>query len=324
LLICAPSLTRGATVFTNDATIAATNLSYEGDDIVVDGATLTVDGSHSFGLFLLTNSATLVHSVGATGLWITATTMTVENASTINISALGKTQVGSGYSAGSHGGRGYAYSGASDATHGDLRGPVDLGSGGYGGHRGGGRIRLTVGTLDLDGQILANGANGSTSYRGGGSGGSVWVEAGTLTGNGSISANAGSCTYYSGTGGGGGRIAVYYDDASGFDLSNDVHCTGGNGYNGVYEGGAGTICLKDNAEPVGLVRIDNETIGTSGATEMLVSLVEDLILNGARVSFSTGVTASAVSATNAVVTQNGVWSITNFSATGGSWAQNGS
>lgn len=37
-----------AVTFTNTVTISETNTAYDGQDIVVDGATVTIDGPHSF------------------------------------------------------------------------------------------------------------------------------------------------------------------------------------------------------------------------------------------------------------------------------------
>jgi len=51
-----------AAVFTNNLTITESNTSFDGQDIVIDGATLTVDGRHSFNSLLLTNGAVLTHS----------------------------------------------------------------------------------------------------------------------------------------------------------------------------------------------------------------------------------------------------------------------
>jgi hypothetical protein len=48
-----------AVTFTTNATIAEANLAYDGQDIVVDGATLTVNGPHAFNSRLFTNTAGL-------------------------------------------------------------------------------------------------------------------------------------------------------------------------------------------------------------------------------------------------------------------------
>lgn len=51
-----------AVTFTNLASISETNTAYDGQDIFVDGAAVTIDGPHSFNSVLLTNDAVLIHS----------------------------------------------------------------------------------------------------------------------------------------------------------------------------------------------------------------------------------------------------------------------
>jgi len=51
-----------AVTFTNAITISETNLTYDGQDIIVDGATVTIDGQHNFDSLLLTYNAVLGHS----------------------------------------------------------------------------------------------------------------------------------------------------------------------------------------------------------------------------------------------------------------------
>jgi hypothetical protein len=51
-----------AATFTANALITETDTSFDGQDIVVSGATLTVDGRHYFNFLLLTNDAVLTHS----------------------------------------------------------------------------------------------------------------------------------------------------------------------------------------------------------------------------------------------------------------------
>ena len=52
--------------FTTPVTISAIDQSYDGQDIIVTGTTLTIDGSHSFNSIVLQNSATLTHSTAST------------------------------------------------------------------------------------------------------------------------------------------------------------------------------------------------------------------------------------------------------------------
>ena len=51
-----------AATFTTPVTISESDTTYDGQDIVVNGATLTVNGAHSFASLLLTNAAVLTHS----------------------------------------------------------------------------------------------------------------------------------------------------------------------------------------------------------------------------------------------------------------------
>jgi hypothetical protein len=177
--------------------------------------------------------------------------------------ALGNTNTGAGNrGGGSHGGEGGGA--AHTKTYGDLKAPVTLGGGGgYGGSGnwpggdGGGRVRLMTAALLLDGAIWADGGGPTgtgTSVGGGGAGGSVWVTTGTLDGSGVISAHGaqgGTEADQAGAGGGGGRIAVYYQDAAGFDLE---HVTA---YPGVFgegvAGSAGTVYLAPSSGTASII-----------------------------------------------------------------------
>src|SRR5690606_12477345 len=86
-----------------------------------------------------------------------------------------------------------------------------------------------------------------SSNGGAGSGGSVWLRVNTLSGTGAISADGGNGrSGYYGSGGGGGRIAVYYTQNEGFELSN-ITSTGGLGGYRTESAGAGTIYLVDES-----------------------------------------------------------------------------
>ena len=156
---------------------------------------------------------------------------------------------------GSHGGLGGASSGGSaNAVYGDFRDPDNPGSGGgrntnSGGGNGGGLARIVAGTVQLDGFIRADGVAGQ-SGEGGGSGGGIRIDVGTLQGTGTISANGGD-----GNGGSGGRIAVYYQDVTGFDLTKI------NAFGGVWvNGGAGTIYLQGPGRATGELILDNNNV----------------------------------------------------------------
>ena len=62
LLLLLLSLSIRAATFTTNALITEADTSFDGQDIVIDGATLTVDGRHYFNSLLLTNGAVLTHS----------------------------------------------------------------------------------------------------------------------------------------------------------------------------------------------------------------------------------------------------------------------
>ena len=269
------------------------------------------------------NGGRITHSAGnGVGVELAANTLLVDSNSTIDVSWQGSATAPGYVAGGSHGGRGGNYSGGSRATYGDLREPVTLGEAGYGPNRGGGKVHLVAGSLQLEGELLANGRAGASSYNGGGAGGSIWLEAGVLTGSGSIQANGGHYNYRGG-GGGGGRIAIYYDEATGFDLTNQVHCVGGDGYDNTGDGAAGTIYLKDNAEALGRVRIDNEGRGNYGnATEIAQELAEPAELVNARVTFQGAVTSAVVNASDCHVLQQVSSAIDDLQTSGGSWGVN--
>ncbi len=82
------------TVFTNSISIGATNTGYDGEDIVVEGCVLTVNGSHAFNRLSLSNNATLTHqaagSVQTYSLMLTITNnLVVDATSSINVSGRG-------------------------------------------------------------------------------------------------------------------------------------------------------------------------------------------------------------------------------------------
>ena len=191
------------------------------------------------------------------------------------------------------GGGGYGGCGAAGAgtnlawggtTYGSLTTPTDQGSGGSGSlptdaGAGGGALHLNVtGALLLNGRLSANGTAGSIPGAGGGSGGSVWLTVGTLSGAGIISANGGAGNALGG-GGGGGRLAIQYAVNA---FSGTMRAYGGSG--GSSWGGAGTVYLKANSQPIGSVSVDNG--GRFGTNTFLAAqaLPFDLtIRNGATV-----------------------------------------
>jgi len=149
---------------------------------------------------------------------------------------------------GSYGGLGGApVDGIANPVYGSSTDTNEPGSGGsvagtlagVGGN-GGGLIRVVAGVLQLDGTIASNGGAGFSG--GGGSGGGIRLDVGTLSGTGLVTADGRESTG-SGGGGGGGRIAIYYQDATAFDLTTQVTAQGGTG-NTAPDGQNGTIYVE--------------------------------------------------------------------------------
>lgn len=292
-----------AITITTPTVISSLNATYDNQPLVVDGAVLTIDGTHSFSSLTLQNGAVVTQSAAidiySVPLDLTvADTLTIDQYSRIDVSGKGflQTVVGSmNYSGGSHGGSGGVKNATSftNTVHGDFRSPVDFGVGGVNQWnlpvtRGGGAVKISTGTLILDGDIFANGEGGyvGAANRAGGSGGSVWIDASvTVSGTGSIRANGGSGENNFAGGGGGGRVAIYYNDASSFDLAN-IYSIGGAGRGGTPSGGAGTIYLLDRLANIELVRVDNgvNPAGTSQETVYDVYGVSRLEVKSAAIS----------------------------------------
>ncbi len=310
------STARERVVFTTNTLIGCTNSSYDGKDIVVDGCTLTVNCSHAFNSLQVINGGVVTHSVYTAGqeykLDLTiAQDVTVDTGGSISANGKGYGQEtgpgkgGSNFFNGAGGGYGGAGGdsnlAAGGAAYGSVTEPTDLGSGGgretyfsSAGGAGGGAIRLMVnGTLTVNGSLTANGTVGGTAYpdraSGGGSGGSVYLTVGVLAGSGAISASGGNSGGVSAGGGGGGRIAVYYEDKTGY--AGTITAVGGSGY---VRGGAGTIYVKGSDQSLGDLLVDNG--GNTGAnTPVAGSAAFDKVdvANQARLVVSSSVLLSA-------------------------------
>ena len=279
-------------VFVTDTVIAADNTNYDGLDVTVNGATVTVDGVHNFRNLSVANGGQLTCSPGGPGLNITISqNATVTSNSGISADAAGYAGTGAngagpgGGAAGwglstAGGGGGYGGAGGPGASgaaggggYGSVVQPTDLGSaggataasyGGIPGGAGGGAIRLNVGgLLRVDGTISANGATGQASWSrsGGGAGGSVWITTSSLAGSGKMQADGGSslhdANYEDGGGGGGGRIALYFTN------NQWTGALSAKGAFGATYGGAGTIYQKAASQTLGTLMVDNG--GSSGA-----------------------------------------------------------
>jgi RHS repeat-associated protein len=198
-------------------------------------------------------------------------------------------QQGSGsLSGGSYGGLGGSGgSSVANAVYGDFRNPNEPGSGGGAvgvpGGNGGGLIRIVAQTLNLSGAIRANGGlvdvGGSAA---GGSGGGIRIDVGTISGSGSISANGIPGGGTTGGGGSGGRIAIYYQNATGFNFGN-VSAFGTTGPNAT-NAGAGTIYLQGTARESGDLVVDNNhVVARSLSTPILGASTSTLTLTHFRV-----------------------------------------
>ena len=257
-----PTLTIDGGILEVNGTVTSTQLD------VIHGATIT-------------SPQTIPTSVARVN--ISAATMTVDAASTINLDGKGfggtvnnvaytyndansGTLTGgstynnsSGPAGGSHGGRGGRVTGAESAlTFGSVYDPNEPGgAGSMQGtcsttkcNAGGGIVRIGATTLTLNGTITAKGNRDANGW-GGGAGGSVRIDAATFNGTGTIDAsgaNDGSAS------GGGGRVAVYYQTL-GFDRTK-ILARGGS-QSAALRGTAGTIYLKRNDQTYGELIVDN-------------------------------------------------------------------
>ncbi len=191
--------------------------------------------------------------------------MNVTSNSAIDVTACGLRALSgiTGRPGGSYGGRGSNYNGKSGPTYGDVRRPVDLGSGGFGSSdrstRGGGYLHIVTTSLMLEGSLLANGQS-HLEYTGGGSGGSILLDVATLTGGGIIRANGGIAGANGAGHGGGGRVAVYYQNITGFTSSDiEAKASGSAEWGTVYLAGPRRVSVNNigpgHTLPVGPVVI---------------------------------------------------------------------
>jgi YD repeat-containing protein len=275
-------------VVTQHTTIGETDRTLENAAVTVEGANvLTINGTHQLSSLTLRNGAVLTHNsttanqAGKLDLTVTGRVQ-VDGSSRIDVSARGYLggwqpgnslsqrgmtvgfQPGSTDSAGaSYGGIGGIAGGIPNPTYGDFGNPTDPGSGGGAffaagrGGNGGGLLRIKANELNLDGRILADGG-AAVCCAAGGSGGGIRIEVATLRGTGQITANGGNAATAGDTngGGGGGRIAVYYQNLLGFDLTR-ITATGGVSTGTSPSGGAGTVYIQGPQTPSGELVVDN-------------------------------------------------------------------
>ncbi|MCK6556256.1 Ig-like domain-containing protein [Candidatus Binatia bacterium] len=259
--------------------------SLDDQNLRIDGATVTVDGTRTFRNVELLNGAVLTHRLTDTTteyrLDVSAWTLTVDATSRVDVTGRGYVggrnydeagrtagnQPGSGRrNGGSYGGLGGhdpAVSEQPGPVYGDLTEPLDLGSGGGAeGHAdggdGGGLALAGVINVVVDGTVRADGGTAPDSRSGMGSGGGINVRTRTLSGRGTIEADGGTKNGANNVGGGGGRIAVRYLDAATYDPAR-ITARGGDGF--YADGADGTVFLKQESEPNGELVINGTTPG---------------------------------------------------------------
>ena len=294
---------QAAVTIDTDFTLGAGDASLEGQDVLVDHATLTVAGSHAFASLQVVNGGVVTHEPAATGQAERAVRLTIAGSVTIDaasrIDASGKGYAAAGSpgagtmgnyagGGGGHGGRGHQSNGIpgpGGPAFGSIVAPNEWGGPGANSEStasltpGGGLIHLEVGgTLTIAGAIRADGATAAINNQGGGAGGTVYLKAATLRGAGTISANGGGGEWVDGGGGAGGRVALFF---TGNEFTGSLAAVGAGGA-GV--GGAGTIYLKQGAT-AGELRVIN---GGRGEWTPLTSAVAfNLLLDGNAIGYAT-------------------------------------
>jgi hypothetical protein len=308
-----------AALFTTDTSIGPNDTNYDGQDIVVVGCTLTIDGIHDYSDLVIIENGTVTHSpitnASGGGLNLTVSNLFIELGSAIKADGLGfgpglgagagtslagdpEFGIHDGFTNGGGGGfggcGGSSFAGAAGGgSYGSIIYSTNAGSGGGAGFgeggAGGGLVNLTIAdALTVDGQINANGADGINLASGGGSGGGISISASSISGTGSITANGGSGETIDGGGGGGGRIAIFFSTN---DFTGTIRAAGGQG---AVAGGAGTINLQSEVGSGDQLLVDNA--GLSGTnTPLDVPNLCSLTISGgaiAYVSNSAGLTLS--------------------------------
>ncbi len=252
-------------------------LSAPAQDLVIDGETEVMSGSHTFRTVLITNSGILriADWDGSTGgrLEIEAEAIIIDSSSSIRGIGAGYrpanptgegpgpgefgSDAGGGGAYGGIGGRGVMSDGVSaDAFGGTAYGvpgldDLDMGSPGGGsasgafGGEGGASVVLRAAFIDIDGFIRVNGVPG-TDAGGGGAGGSIALIADELRCAGALDANGGD----GGTrgsakgGGGGGGIVMQLHDRPSNPCSN-AEASGGAGLGTWSDGDPGIATIGE-------------------------------------------------------------------------------
>ncbi|VAW37904.1 hypothetical protein MNBD_GAMMA01-1029, partial [hydrothermal vent metagenome] len=298
--------------------------------LTIDNGLVDFNVSHSFTTVNLSNNGVLTHQAGFAGFTLDIANLSIDATSKIDLSGKGKAFVTgeiTGLAGASHAGLGIIRTNEiTNGSYGDLRQPAELGSSTtY--NLGGGSIRLNVSnTLDLDGQIIANGSIAGHPSFSGASGGSIWLDINTLTGSGLIQVHGSNVSQ---TPGGGGRIALYYNDLTGFDASSQVTAYGGKYNSNItqIQGGAGTVYLKDNAQALGEIRIINQQSTNSGNGWTELSFLENyinnelLVLQYSIVNLLNVDNATNITSLNSYIEQSAVFTTGQIAGKGFTWKQ---
>lgn len=162
---------------------------------------------------------------------------------------------------GTHAGLGGSSTGAGRIS-GSPVDPRDPGAGGD--SRGGGLVRIVAaGDLVVDGEILATGD--AATVGGSGAGGSIRLDGTAVRGAGRLDASGGAASAASGSG---GRIALYGATVDAGLVSRTV-AAGGAAPSSAATGAAGTVFVRQDADPSGTLRVDNAGRATDAWTELL-------------------------------------------------------
>jgi hypothetical protein len=263
----------GTIIPTGTSTITAGTDTTGSTYIVLPGATLIVNGTHSFKTLvvygtLVPQSADLLHADS-----LTVDTIYVGCGGVVDASSYSGRHLGFGPSTtwpgagtpgdsagGGHIGRGGLWGVAVGGSFGSIYRPMEPGGGGqnadpnYEGANGGGVVRLIGNTVTVDGIVRANAQENGTW--GSGAGGSVYVTANRLAGAGVISTLGG--TWNAGVSndrgaGGGGALSLEYQTTSGTILNN-LYSYGGYASG---QGAAGTVFVKGPQSVYGDLSIYN-------------------------------------------------------------------
>lgn len=315
--------------------IAEGDTTFDGQDVVIAGGTVRIDGSHTFKKVTVMADGVLSHTAATitteTRMALTADSIVVDGAidvrgrgyvggcffdngcpGTTFGRTIGNTAGGNGSA--SHGGIGR---GGAGPVYGDFAEPITLGSGGGGGGiggAGGGAVWLDAAIVTVRGAIRADAGDepgdhdefigGPPDVPGnGGSGGSIFVRADVLDLSGTLSARGGDSSPAATArhGGGGGRIAVV---AGSLSLSGVLAVAGGVSKSTVLgsDGAVGTLFIDEPlAGPTLIVDdavgdVDNPVFGSSTTVPFVGRGDVHVVLRGkARVTLHAPLVAASLS-----------------------------